>query len=320
MIETQHVPVLLQETVDALNLQNGMTVVDATLGGGSHSIEILKQIFPEGALLAIDADESAVERFKQRITGDTELQKRAADGQIRVYHRNFSELSDVLKEAGIETVQGIMADLGFSSDQIEDAKRGLSFLKDGPLDMRLDPRETLTAEYIVNTYDETELSRILREYGDERFARRIVRSIMKERRDRLIRTTGELSEIVKRSVPAAKRHQGIHPATQTFQALRIAVNREFERLETFLAQAVAVLESRGRLAVISFHSGEDRIVKRFVQNNAKGCVCPKDFPVCRCSHVALVRNVLRKPIVPVAGEVAHNPRARSAKLRVMEKL
>lgn len=317
---TKHVPVLLRETVDSLNLRNGMTVVDATTGGGGHATAILERILPDGRFVGFDADGSALERFHERLTRDTRLASSERNGRIVLVHRNFSELSEALEEAGIGRVDGIVADLGFSSDQIEDARRGLSFLRPGPLDMRLDPRESLTAEHIVETYSEDALAELLSGYGDERFARRIARAIVRARSEASAWTTGRLSAIVSGAVPAVGKGGRIHPATRTFQALRMAVNREPERLEAFLSQAVSVLRPGGRLAVITFHSGEDRIVKRFFREHSSGCACPPEFPVCRCGRVPLLRTIFRKPAVPDAKETEANPRARSARLRVAERL
>lgn len=321
MVETKHIPVLLEETIDALGLKNGDKVVDATLGGGGHSLAILDRILPDGCLLAFDADGGAIDRFRDKLSRDGRFSQAEENGQVILFRRNFSEMREALQEAEVEKVDGIMADLGFSSDQIEDGARGLSFSKDGVLDMRLDLREDLTAESIVNGYSEQEIVKILTEYGDERYARRIARAITRERLNGPIVTTTQLAKIVTESVPAASiRKNRIHPATRTFQALRIAVNREYERLETFLPQAVASLRRGGRMAVITFHSGEDRIVKRFIRDSAGGCICPEDFPVCRCGRVPLLRTVFRKPMVPEEEETGSNPRARSAKLRVAERV
>ena len=314
MAETKHISVLLHETVDAMNLKEGDIAVDVTLGGGGHSEEILKRIGATGRLVALDADGDACERARERFRGES---------RVNIVHRNFSQLSEALAECGIAmgTVAGIMADLGFSSDQIESGERGLSFQLAGPLDMRLDPREELTAALIANEWEEREIIDILRRYGDERFAPRIARAIVSERKTRSLETTEELVRLITGSVPGfAKRPGSVHPATRTFQALRIAVNREFERLEAFLPQAVVSLGSGGRLAVISFHSGEDRIVKRFIRDNAGGCICPKEFPVCICGKVPLLRRVTKKPITPSDTEREENPRARSAKLRVAERI
>lgn len=312
---TIHKSVLPVETIAALNLKAGMVVVDATLGGGGHSLEILRRIGANGKLLAIDQDASAIERFQERLRTEKNI-----DERVILIKDNFANLSEVLEGAGLDTVDAILADLGFSSDQMDDPARGMSFQADALLDMRLDQASRLTAKTVVNKYDELEIERILREYGEERHARRIARKIIEKRKFREIETTGELAELVRSAIPARERNSKLHPATKTFQALRIEVNRELESLEKFLPQAIEKLKSGGRLAVISFHSLEDRIVKNIFSENARGCVCPKEFPVCRCYQEAKVKVVTRKPIVPGETEISDNPRARSAKLRICEKI
>jgi 16S rRNA (cytosine1402-N4)-methyltransferase len=320
MVEIRHIPVLLRETVDGLNLHTGDTVVDGTLGSGGHSLELFEKIFPNGRLIAMDMDSMAVERFTQRIESIEWAKQALSEGNIQIFQNNFSEITAVLDKALVDTVAGVMVDLGFSSDQMDMAERGLSFSQDGPLDMRLNRDDSLTAEQVINEYSEDRLIQILREYGEERFARNIARAVVRARTHAPIQTTFALAEIIKKAIP--KRHQAknIHPATKSFQALRIEVNREIENLKMFLPQAIEKLASGGRLAVISFHSGEDRIVKQFFQENARGCICPKEFPICQCGVKPVVRKVTRKPIVPDAFEVAQNPRSRSAKLRIVEKL
>ena len=314
MAETKHISVLLDETIESLQLKEGMTVVDVTLGGGGHSREILKRIGATGRLIALDMDSAAIERLDPSIRDDA---------RVRIIHKNFAFLEEALAEAGIASgaVDAIVADLGFSSDQIEAADRGLSFMLEGPLDMRLDPTEERTARDAVNTMPEGELARILREYGDEVRARQIARAIVKARNESPIETTRELAEVIERATPLAlRRRSAIHPATKTFQALRIAVNREFERLNEFLPQAVKSLRMGGVLAIISFHSGEDRIVKHFLRDAAGGCSCPKNFPLCLCGKKPLIRILTTKPILPSEEELIRNPRARSAKLRVAERV
>jgi len=242
---------------------------------------------------------------------------------VQLIHTNSAQLEAALAEVGVIRggVDAILADLGFSSDQIEAADRGLSFRLDGPLDMRLDPTEERTARDLVNTLSEIELARIFREYGDELRAGALARAIVKARGEVPIETTRRLAEVIEQATPMRfRRNSAIHPATKIFQALRIAVNREFERLNAFLPQAVDALRVGGRLAIISFHSGEDRIVKRFFREAAGGCICPKDFPLCRCGRKPLIRILTTKPIVPTEAELTRNPRARSAKLRVVERV
>ena len=314
MTETKHISVLLNETIEGLNLKEGSTVVDATLGGGGHSRAILERIGATGRLIALDADAGAVGRFRQIMKNDA---------RVTVLHRNFAFLEEALHEAGVKIgeVDAIVADLGFSSDQIEAADRGFSFRLDGPLDMRLDPTEQRTAREVVNTFSQDQLTTLLREYGDEKRAKVLARAIVRARERTPIETTHALTEVIERATPERiRRASTIHPATKTFQALRIAVNREFERLNMFLPQAVRSMRMGGRLAIISFHSGEDRIVKRFFREAAGGCICPKDFPLCVCGKSPLIRIRTAKPIVSSESELIRNPRARSAKLRVVEKI
>lgn len=320
MVEIRHVPVLLRETVDGLQLHSGDVVVDGTLGSGGHSLELFEKIFPQGRLIAMDMDSQAIERFKERIEPLAWAKQALDEGKIQLFHTNFGEIAAVLNGLGLDTVSGIMVDLGFSSDQMDAAERGLSFSKEGPLDMRLNQDNPLTAEQVVNKYTEEQLIKILKEYSEERFARNIAQAIVRARAQAKIQTTKTLTDIIERAIP--KRHQGkkIHPATKTFQALRMEVNQELQSLTMFLPQAVERLASGGRLAVISFHSGEDRIVKQFFQENARGCICPKEFPICQCGVIPKVKKVTTRPIVPSDAEIVSNPRSRSAKLRIVEKV
>ncbi|MFZ2299768.1 MAG: 16S rRNA (cytosine(1402)-N(4))-methyltransferase RsmH [Candidatus Moraniibacteriota bacterium] len=321
MEETRHRPVLLQEAVKALCLKSGDTVVDATLGGGGHARAILSRILPGGRVIAIDADETALVRFRDFAQADETVRQALADKSLTLVHENYSSLGGVLEREGVGRCDAILADLGFSSDQIEAGERGFSFLRSGPLDMRLDRTTGLTAENIVNAYSPEEISRILRDYGEESESWRIAQAIVAARALGPIATTDELRAIVGNAYPAGKRRRmKIDPATKTFQALRIAVNREFEHLEAFLAAAIERLKSGGRLAVIAFHSGEDALVKRCFKDKAQGCICPPQFPVCRCGRKPLVKILTKKPIVPSEKEVAENPRARSAKMRIIERL
>ena len=313
---TIHKTVLLKETVDALNLKPGMIVVDATLGGGGHSLEVLKKIGKTGKLIAFDRDLDAIDRFKKRIEVGSDAM---SDENIKLFHDNYSSLKDRLTSENIFSVDAILADLGISSDQLADEKRGISFQGDAPLDMRMDLSKGITAKEIVNTYSEQELLRVLKEFGDEQYARSIVRNIIAERVEKEFTRTSELVELIERSVPAMYKRKKLHCATKTFQALRIEVNQELEKLDSFLSQAIEMLTPKGRLAIITFHSGEDAKVKYLLRENARGCICPPEFPVCRCQKKALVNLITRKPIVPSSEEVTENPRSRSAKLRVAEK-
>jgi 16S rRNA (cytosine1402-N4)-methyltransferase len=318
---TKHVPVLLKEVKRELHLQNGMVVVDATLGGGSHTRMMLEEISPDGKVIAIDTDQEAIDRFRQRALSDDVLRQALTTGQLVLRKGNYSDLAGILEGCGVSRVSGILADLGFSSDQIESRDRGFSFQENGPLDMRLNQETPLTARTIVAEYSVEALIRLLREYGDEPEAQYIARAIVKRRAVLPIETTHDLAMIIADAYPRQKRAMmKIHPATKTFQALRIAVNQEFEHLEVFLGQAVERLAPGGRLAVIAFHSGEDRRVKQFLRNQMRGCVCPPEFPVCRCGQVPRIRAVTKKPLVAGETESMENPRARSAKLRVVERI
>lgn len=318
---TKHVPVLLEEVREQLHLQKGMVVVDATLGGGGHASMMLTEVSPTGKVIAFDTDREALRRFEARVRSEDVLGQASKEGRLVLVEDNYSGLEAALERHGVDRVDAILADLGFSSDQIEAAERGLSFQAEGPLDMRLDQTKALTAQVIVNTFEEKELVRILDEYGDEAEARRIARSLVERRVVKPLMTTLELSMLIEEVYPKKLRYaQKIHPATKTFQALRIAVNDEFTHLEAFLDQAVRCLSKGGRLAVITFHSGEDKRVKRFLKEQAQGCVCPPNFPVCRCGQVPKIKILTKKAIMPGEEELIKNPRARSAKLRVVEKL
>ncbi len=308
-----HKPVLLKESIEALNLKEGDTVVDATLGGGGHSLEILKQIGEKGRLIAIDQDQEAIERFKNFL-------EEAHEDRVILVKDNFANLGEILTGLHVASVRGIIADLGFSSDQLEQEGRGISFLKDDPLDMRMDKDRLLKAEHVVNEYSLKKLTDLLRKYGEEKYASSIARKIDARRKVEKIQNTRMLAEIVSQAVPQQYRHKRIHPATKTFQAIRVEVNNELGNLEKFLPQAMEFLDTGGRIAVISFHSLEDRIVKSILRENARGCICPKDFPQCRCDHRAKIRIITKKPLVPDQHEIMENPRSRSAKLRVAEKV
>ncbi|NTW15008.1 MAG: 16S rRNA (cytosine(1402)-N(4))-methyltransferase RsmH [Candidatus Moranbacteria bacterium] len=321
MSKTRHVSVLLREAVDALNLQKGDTAVDATLGGGGHTREMLSRVTPGGRVVAFDADERAIERFLGSAESDGVVREAAMKGSLVTVGRNFSRIRETLGSLGIAQADAVLADFGFSSDQMDDPSRGFSFRMDGPLDMRLDPRTELTAERVVNGYDESRLVRILREYGDEPKARKIAGAIISRRSERPFRTTTDLSETVAACFsPEERRGMGIHPATRTFQGIRIEVNGELAAIESFLREAVPLLRKGGRIAVITFHSGEDALVKRIFGEMAKGCVCPPEFPACVCGRKPLLRLGTPRFVVPTAEETAENPRARSAKLRFAERV
>ncbi len=303
-----HEPVLLNEVLHFLRPHAGGTYIDATVGGGGHAEAILDASAPDGRLLGLDADPDALRRSQRRL--------HRFGRRVVLVHANFDQLQSVAEREGFVPADGVLMDLGVSSDQLADAARGFSFLRPGPLDMRMDPSLPHTAADLVNTLDEEDLARLIRAYGEDPYARRIARAIV---RARPIYTTTELADLVARVVPR-RPGQRLHPATRTFQALRIAVNDELGALERALPQAIAVLRPGGRLAVITFHSLEDRIVKHFFRREARDCICPPWQPVCTCGHKAQVRILTRKPVVPSPDEVQRNPRSRSAKLRVVEKV
>ncbi len=282
--------------------------MDATVGGAGHALAILEASAPTGRLLGLDRDPEAVARARARLA--------PFGTRVNVVHASYARLEEVVREAGFYPVDGLLFDLGFSSWQIGDPARGFSFRRDGPLDMRFDPtdEDAPTAAQLVNTLTEEELTALLRHYGEEPRARQIARAIVAARP---LRTTGQLAQVVAGCV--GQRHRHIHPATRTFQALRIAVNRELELLEAALPQAITLLRPGGRLAVITFHSLEDRIVKRFFKQEARGCICPPDAPICTCGRTPTLRIITRKPITPSTAEREANPRSRSAKLRIAER-
>lgn len=321
MEEVKHIPVLLQEVVDGLSLHPGDIVVDATFGGGGYTKEILTRILPGGRVIAIDTDLSTLESFRKRVKEDVFLSQRLEKEELVLVHSNYSALESVLENQGIERIDALVADLGFSSDQIEASERGLSFMLDGPLDMRLNRETGITAGEIVNTFSLEALEKILRDFGDESECRRIAKALVKEREEKPFTTTDELREMIERVYPRGKRYKmKIHPATKTFQALRIAVNEEEKHLDEFLKQSGNRMKKSGRIAIVTFHSGEDRRVKQFWKEQAESCICPPGFPVCRCGNMPKVKILTKKPIIPTDEEIKKNPRARSAKLRIAEKI
>ncbi len=321
MEPTKHIPVLLEEVREGLHLQKGMVVVDATLGGGGHAAMMLKAVLPTGKVIALDTDREALTRFEERAQSDAVLSQALTEKSLVLVQGNYSELATVLDQLGVARADALLADLGFSSDQIEAAERGFSFREDGPLDMRLSQETRLTAREIVNAFSEEEIVRILHEYGDEALGRRIARAIVKRRAEKAIETTSDLAEIVSEVYPMRIRMtQKTHPATKTFQALRIATNQEFDHLEKFLEQATERLAPGGRLVVITFHSGEDKRVKQFFKKQERGCICPPGFPICRCGLSPQLKILTKKPLSATEEEQKQNPRARSAKLRIAEKI
>lgn len=306
-----HKSVLLDETVSSLRVRPGGVYVDGTLGGGGHSLEIAKRMAGQGRLIGIDRDEAAIEAAGERLRDMGEL--------VTIVRGNFDRMPSIVQALGIQRVNGIILDLGVSSYQLDTADRGFSYLQDAPLDMRMDQREKRTAGDIVNGYSEHELFRIIRDYGEERFAQIIAKHIVAERERKRIETTGELASIIRASIPKKVQATGGHPAKRTFQAIRIELNGELTALEDSLDGMINLLDDGGRIAVITFHSLEDRIVKAAFRRNENPCTCPPDFPVCVCGKKPKGFVVTRKPVIPSEEETAENPRAKSAKLRVFER-
>lgn len=309
-MEYTHKPVLLHECIDALQIRPDGIYVDGTLGRAGHSREIAQRL-TTGRLICIDRDQAAIDAAQERLAPWMD--------RVTLVHSNFSELGDVLRQAQVDGVDGMLFDLGVSSPQLDDASRGFSYMQDAPLDMRMDQNAPLTAYEVVNDWSYEELRRILYEYGEERYAPAIAKKLVQAREDKPVKTTLELVELIKSAMPPAALREKQHPAKRSFQAIRIAVNGELDALPPMLRSGVDALRPGGRLAVITFHSLEDRIVKRTMQDLARGCTCPPEFPVCVCGRKPKIKLVNRKPIVSGAAELEENPRARSAKLRVAEK-
>lgn len=310
-MEFKHISVLLEESVKALDIKEDGVYVDGTLGGGGHSYRILAQC-PKTALIGIDRDPEAIEAAKKRLN--------KFSGRVTFVNRNFGEIKDILNELGIEFINGAVLDLGVSSYQLDNAGRGFSYMNNAPLDMRMNRSDDLSAYDVINRYSLDELTRIFFEYGEEKWSRRIADFIVREREKKPIETTFELVDIIKAAIPKKARLDGGHPAKRIFQAVRIEVNGELRILEAAIKDFIDVLAPGGRLAVITFHSLEDRIVKQTFAALAKGCTCPKEFPVCVCGKKPQIRLLTRKPIEPGKEEIENNSRSKSAKLRVAEKL
>lgn len=307
-----HLPVLYNETLEALQLQNGKVVVDGTLGGAGHARGILEKIVPDGRLIAIDKDADAIARGAERLEAFKE--------NVTLVRDDFKNITEILERLGIDGIDAAILDLGVSSFQLDEAERGFSYNHDAPLDMRMDARQERSALSIVNNYTKEELEKVIREYGEERWAARIAEFIAEERKKEKIETTGQLVSVIKKAIPKSARKEGPHPAKRTFQAIRIEVNAELTGLGDALEHYANALKSKGRLAVITFHSLEDRIAKQTFKRLQNPCECPKEFPVCMCGKVGNIKIITRKPMLPSEGELRENPRARSARLRVIEKL
>lgn len=310
-MEFRHTSVLLEEVIENLHINPDGTYVDGTLGGGGHSYHIAERLSPKGRLLGIDQDDAAIEAAGERLSvfGD----------KVTIVRSNYKDMDQVLRDNGICGVDGIVLDLGVSSYQLDTAERGFSYKYDTGLDMRMDRRQTLTAKDIVNTYSLQELSRIIRDYGEDKFAQNIARHIVQAREKEPIETTGRLNDIIRGAIPAKMRTVGGHPSKRTFQAIRIACNSELDVLRDSLSMMVDLLKPGGRLCIITFHSLEDRIVKSAFRTYENPCVCPPDFPVCVCGRKSRGKVITRKPVLPGAEETKENKRAKSAKLRVFEK-
>ncbi len=310
-MEFRHTSVLLHETVGSLNIKPDGIYVDGTLGGGGHSYEIARQLSTKGRLIGIDRDAEAIEAASKRLN---EFKDR-----VTIVRNNYSEIDNVLNGLGIDFVDGIILDLGVSSRQLDTVERGFSYKYDAPLDMRMDNRQETTAKDIINGYSEMELFRVIRDYGEDKFAKNIAKHIVKARQVKEIETTYELTEIIKAAIPAKIRMKGGHPSKRTFQAIRIELNKELDEVNNSIDNMINRLNDKGRLSIITFHSLEDRIVKMRFKKNENPCTCPSDFPVCVCGNVSKGIVITRKPILPSETELEENSRSKSAKLRVFER-
>ena len=307
----KHTSVLLEETVDGLNIKPDGIYVDGTLGGGGHAYEVCARLSNKGSFIGIDQDEAAIEAAGERLRDFGE--------RVTIVRSNYCDMKSRLQELGIDKVDGIVLDLGVSSYQLDTAERGFSYRVDAPLDMRMDRRQKMTARDIVNDYSEMDLFRIIRDYGEDKFAKNIAKHIVMEREKGPIETTGQLIEIIKRAIPMKFQQTAGHPAKRTFQAIRIELNRELEVLRDTLDDMIELLNTDGRICIITFHSLEDRIVKSIFKRNEDPCTCPSHFPVCVCGNVSKGKVITRKPILPSDEELEENSRSKSAKLRIFER-
>ena len=308
----EHKSVLLYETVDGLNIKPDGIYVDGTLGGGGHAYEVASRLGEKGSIIGIDQDAAAIKAAGDRLKDFGE--------KVTIVRSNYCEMKSRLQELGIDKVDGIVLDLGVSSYQLDTAERGFSYREDAPLDMRMDQRQEMTARDIVNDYSERELFRVIRDYGEDKFAKNIAKHIVAAREKQPIETTGQLTEIIRQSIPMKFQKKSGHPAKRTFQAIRIELNRELDVLRETLDDMIELLNPGGRLCIITFHSLEDRIVKSAFRKNEDPCTCPKDFPVCVCGNVSKGSIVTRKPILPSEEELEYNSRSKSAKLRIFERV
>lgn len=312
-MEFKHKSVLLEECIENLNIHSEGIYVDGTLGGAGHSFEIAKRLSSEGRLIGFDQDDAAISTATKRLEPFSD--------RVTIIRSNFSLMKEMLHEHSIEKVDGILLDLGVSSYQLDNKERGFTYREaDAPLDMRMDQRQELTAKDIVNTYSEMELFRIIKNYGEEKFAKNIAKHIVRERQKYVISTAGQLNDIIKAAIPAKMRAVGGHPSKRTYQAIRIELNQELTVLADSLDSMIDLLDDRGRLCVITFHSLEDRIVKNIMKKNESPCTCPPNFPICVCGNVSKGKFISKKPILPSQMELEQNSRAKSAKLRVFERV
>lgn len=311
-MEFHHVSVLLDECIDNLNIKPDGVYVDCTMGGAGHSKEIVKRLSKDGLFIGFDQDINAINTAKKRLSEYSD--------RVKFVHSNFQNLKNELEKIGVYKVDGVLADLGVSSHQLDEADRGFSYMQDAPLDMRMDIRCSFSAYDVVNTYSEAELSKIIKDYGEDNWAKRIAKFIVEGRKEKNIETTGELVEIIKKAIPKKARIDGPHPAKRTFQAIRIEVNNELGVITEMIDDAASIMNEGGRICIITFHSLEDRIVKNAFRDLATDCICPPHIPICQCDKEALVKVITRKPILPTDKEIEENPRSRSAKLRVAERI
>ena len=310
-MDFKHISVLLEETIDGLDIKPDGIYVDGTLGGGGHSYEILRRLSPKGRLIGIDQDGEALKAAGERL--------KKFENQITLVRSNYCEIDKVLKELNVEKVDGILLDIGVSSYQLDNLERGFSYKSDAPLDMRMDTRQELTAADVVNTYSENELFKIIKDYGEDKFAKNIAKHIVLARKEKPLETTKELSEVIKRAIPMKVQAKGGHPAKKTFQAIRIEVNQELTVLKESIDKMIDLLKPNGRICIITFHSLEDRIVKTKFRENENPCTCPPNFPVCVCGKKSKGKVITRKPIIPSEDEIEENKRAKSSKLRIFER-
>lgn len=311
-MNSYHKPIMVSEVIEYINCKTDGIYVDATIGGGGHALEICRQICGQGLIIGIDRDDEALAQAAETLKDYKNC--------VKLIKGNFADIKEIVYKLGFSEVDGILFDFGVSSHQLDDAERGFSYNVDTPLDMRMDKSQSITAKDVVNTYDEQRLYEIIRDYGEERWARRIASFIVRERQRAPIETTGQLVDVIKKAIPAAARRQGPHPARRTFQAIRIEVNHELDAIKEGLEGAIQCLKPGGRLCAITFHSLEDRMVKEMFRKWQNPCICPPDVPICVCGKQPIANIITKKPVIPSSEEIMSNPRARSAKLRVCEKL